>query len=87
MTGLTKDIHDRFKAFCSEYSISLREFETGWTFLCDDIERFEAAEREYGVGKTRRPTWGHKAFEAAVARVRELDRREREELNRLFGED
>lgn len=83
----TKNIHDRFEAFCTECSIPIDEFKWGWLLLESDIRTFEEHERQYGEGKTRRPSWGRQAFGHVIKRVQELKRREREELNRLFGED
>lgn len=76
----------KFKAYCSEREVSVGDHAAGELMLTADARRFEQQEQSVGSGKTRRPTINIIYFEDVIRRVLEVKRREREDIEDLFGE-
>ena len=87
MSELVKDVIDRFSAYCREVNLGVGTMATARSFVVQEVCDFEEQERSIGLAKTRRPDFGRRFFEEQIARAIEIERRRKEEVNRLFGQD
>jgi hypothetical protein len=84
MTEFRKHTLRNFEAFCCEMSVPTDEYKIGLTLLNSEIDDFEQNECTYGYAKTRRPSMDHKYFSNIISQIKEIKRREREDVDGLF---
>ncbi len=76
----------RFDSYCIELNIGSSTAHMARLFVKQEVEDFLSQERSYGLGKTRRPSFGHRLFAEQINRAKELERREEEELKWMTGD-
>ena len=85
MDELSTTTHRNFWAYAESRQLTVNIAKLAEVFVMGAVREFEQREREVGVGKTRRPPLNHKFFAECVERALEIERREREDTDRFFG--
>lgn len=78
---------ERFKAYARERNLAINLMEESKRYIESDLREFREQERSYGEYKTRRPKFNHAYFDQQIARAEEHERRQREDIAYLFGEE